>query len=135
MDRKNNCYNYAMKNMNNTYASPGGKFRSECKCQELVEDVLTDILPHGGRLLSGPEDSCPAPGWRICLFARPSDYHFYQETAPGIWTHKPGEESITIYDDDKNIIRDVLKAKKSYTEFCACFCVQQNTPINRAHKI
>ena len=72
---------------------------------------------------------CPPNTSKIGLaIAKDKDYHFYRQDSNGLWSHKPGLESVTNKDSNNKLITDPSKAGRSYpnisyNRWCGWWCI------------
>ncbi|MBO5042477.1 MAG: RICIN domain-containing protein [Clostridia bacterium] len=73
----------------------------------------------------GQYDICPAGTYKVALIYGQNDYHWYRQNADGTWSHKPGNDIATNFDQNEEIITDPLYATHSsaYAFFYGYFYV------------
>lgn len=141
----NNCYNYAVNRMTNTFAQPGRASGTPggSSCQGASGGALRDGARRWGNCFPFGTGGL----YLMALVSAPGfDYHWYRLTevvaveeiqgepigggespAGGgdegrAWAHKPGRTSVRYVDNAGRVIRNVERCSRHpYTEFCGYF--------------
>lgn len=128
-----NCYAYAL----GIYTHPftGGFFRSrdhygfaiqpgeisgnplkKCDVNEIISAVKADALRFGTLFIeASPNMKKPEGAWKVALFVHPGfDYHWYRQNPDGLWSHKIGQDAVSLLDARGRLIRNPEKACRDY---------------------
>jgi hypothetical protein len=136
----NNCYAYAMRDIDKKFKPSPGNFSNRnnndealTKCEDIYSFIKSD---YPDRQIYFPEDETNEQQCKKCNYYKiglyidneEKDYHFYRQNKDGYWSHKPGSNEVTNLDADNNLIRDPDKASRKYTELnyskvCKKMCV------------
>jgi hypothetical protein len=113
----NNCYNYAMSRMTNTFAQPGlasGQMYTALTCADVGAAASRD----------GCKPTCNGPSKKAALVIWPGwDFHWYRKSAEGFWAHKPGGTPVRNTDNLNRVINGSTLTPANcdrgpYTAFC-----------------
>jgi hypothetical protein len=122
----NNCYNYACDYRTDTYATPGlaaGVDFVFPTCALVQPAAVADALIDS----PGADNQCPEEGHLVALVVvggEPWDFHLYRKERNGCWSHKPGPNPVTNFDNSGAIIDDPRTADRGiYTVFCTFMVV------------
>jgi hypothetical protein len=136
----NNCYSYAMRDINNLYKpSPGNNMKNSNydmnSCEEIISHIKHDYPDRNVKVLDDNNTrSCEECNYyKVGLYIDDNnkddvDFHFYRQNRDGYWSHKPGSNLVTNKDADGKLITDPDKANRDYGELnyskkCNKLCV------------
>jgi hypothetical protein len=122
--RYNNCYNYAVDIVTDTFAQPGvgtGLKYSSFTCDNMASAVDRDGV--GGAITrlsnSSGNNYTPSSGHVIVLLIWPGvDFHFARKDKNLYWSHKPGQTPVRDRDNSNKPILDPKKADWNNYQFC-----------------
>jgi hypothetical protein len=151
---RNNCYNYGVNKMTNTYAQPGRQAMQQFYCNPANMDCTNGmgavgVLACNTVMASAIADglipwvanvACPADKFKVALVVDPGvDYHWYHQDNDGNWSHKlASREAINTqtYDPTSGAITDPRTANRNfapggpnYVNFCGFLCVRANPAL------
>ena len=136
----NNCYAYAMRNLElnrNDKIQPGDLsnkkriLKKYYTCENFKKNIKSD---YPDILDTNLNDMCPCNYYKIALFlddtGNDKDYHFYRQDDNYTWSHKPGNMQARNTDESNIIITNPLTCDKQsktnkdrhYNKFCGFFC-------------
>ncbi len=114
---KNNCYNYAMNFLSNTFAQPGrktGHMYTSLDCTSVGNGASSD----------GCKPTCSGSSKLVALVIWPGhDFHWYRRHSEGFWGHKPGSTPARNVDNSSRLINGTTLTPANcdrgpYTIFC-----------------
>ncbi|MFL6258362.1 MAG: hypothetical protein ACJ76Y_01515 [Thermoanaerobaculia bacterium] len=121
--KKNNCYNYALDKITNSYAQPGRAYVASIvngrdACYQVKAAAQTDGLEVAKTGLP-PLDR--GLGWYVALAVKSgsNEYHWFRQDSDGYWSHKLGKLNPSRTDARGKIIRDPEHCDRfNYDHFC-----------------
>jgi hypothetical protein len=151
IQHNNNCYNYGVNKMTNTYAQPGRQAMTQFYCNPPNMDCTkgmgaVGVIACNTVMASAIADGltpwvenvqCPQGYFKAALVVHPGrDYHWYHQDNNGNWSHKPDKDQATNLDGSNNLIMNPRTADRritgttlNYTAFCGWFCVKANPAL------
>lgn len=141
LKKKNNCYSYAMQNVNTNKKikkpQPGYKcnmkyikkkdYKSNDICDKFNNRIMCDFNNQIFKI--NKNNKCPCNYYKVALFIDKNnkDYHFYREDENNFWSHKLGRSIVRNYDSSNYIITDPFVANKKYKKYnynklCGLYC-------------
>ena len=136
----NNCYSYAMRDINNLYKpSPGNNMKNSSydmnSCEEIISHIKRDYPDRHIKVLDENDtNSCQECNYyKVGLYIDDNnkddvDFHFYRQNRNGYWSHKPGSNLVTDRDASNRLITNPDKANRNYgalnySKKCKKLCV------------
>ena len=127
--RTNNCYNYSVNEITNTFAQPGrasGTPGDVDSCDDAVPAAVGDGLVR----VASPQGK-PANGHYVALVLRKKrDFHWYRQDDNGLWSHKPGSTPVRNWDNRGRIIESPETCDRGpYKLFCGYFLADETKVV------
>ncbi len=134
---RNNCYNYALNLLDDTFRQPGEKSdftttkKDSCYDGKLVEKAA---IADGWVKKEEPDGQCPKGYHKVCLTICSYDYHWLRQDSNGYWSHKMGYLPATDLSaiTGEKITDPVAEARHfGYTDYASFLCALDNPEDER----
>jgi len=147
--RNNNCYTYAINQMNNPYTNKpyvdydfcqpgylGGVGKDSWRdydniietSKEIINSARRDLRKLGYKLLKTtykkyiPDENC----WKVAFCMADDDYHWFRQNDDGTWSQKRGAFEVTNRDHSRNIIHNPETCNRGkYTTFVGFYLIKK----------
>jgi len=145
----NNCYTYAINQLNNPYTNKpykdydycqpgylGGKGKDhwrdyediEITSKEILNSARRDLRRLGYKLLKTTYEKHIADNdcWKVAFCMADDDYHWYRQNDDGTWSHKVGPYGVTNKDRSRKVIHNPKECNRGkYTTFVGFYLIKK----------
>jgi hypothetical protein len=123
--KENNCYNYAVNILTNSFAQPGRGSSKKFKkytCASIRKAAISDGLKYIGK--SYPNLRPRYGHYAALLVWNKTNFHWLRKDSNGYWSHKPGKKTVNNMDNNGNLITNPKRQNfYPYSNFCGYFWV------------